>query len=79
MKAYHQLPPQLEIQELQGATMSSTNSTSLNRRSENVIVEAITIPAELKLCNVSGMYLALTLWKDPTIPRLKMFQKPSIV
>jgi hypothetical protein len=25
------------------------------------------------------MYLALTLWKLPTIPRLKIDQKPSIV
>ena len=51
-------------------------STSLNRRSENVVVEAIVIP-KLELCNVKWRYLALTLWKEPTMPRLKMLQKPS--
>jgi hypothetical protein len=70
MKAYHQLPPQLAIQELQRATMSSTNSTSLNRRSENVIVEAIMIPG-LKLCNVKWHVFGANLVERPNNPALE--------
>jgi hypothetical protein len=52
-------------------------SLSLNRRSENVIVEVIIVP-ELELCNVKVQVL-LTLLNVPTIPRLMMGPKPSIV
>jgi hypothetical protein len=43
---------------------------SCNRRSENVIVKAGIIP-ELELSDIEMKAFFLTLWKVPTIPRLK--------
>ena len=39
--------------------------TPLNRRSENVRIEAIVV-SKLEFGNVEHGYLALTLWKEPT-------------
>jgi hypothetical protein len=53
-------------------------SCALNRRSENVIVKAIIVP-ELELRNVKMMVFLTNMVDVPTMPRLKMLQKPSIV
>jgi hypothetical protein len=57
---------------------SLPTSASLDRFPENVRIGAVVIP-ELELGHIEGRYLAETLWKVPTTPRLKMLQKPSIV
>lgn len=45
--------------------------TPFKSRSENIIVEAIIVP-ELELRNVKMQVFLLTLWKVPTITRLKI-------
>jgi hypothetical protein len=58
--------------------MHSTASCAADRRSENVVVEAIIVP-ELELRNVEMQVFFFDLVEVPTIPRLMIDQKPSIV
>jgi hypothetical protein len=52
---------------------------SPNRRSKNIGVLPIVI-AELELSDIQRhIFLPLTLWKEPAMPRLIMDQKPSMV
>jgi hypothetical protein len=50
----------------------------MTRTTENVVVKAIII-MELKFRNVKVQLSLLTLWKGPTMPRLKALHRPSIV
>ena len=52
--------------------------TSLNRRSENVIVEAIIVP-ELELRNVKMQVFLAHVVESADDAALKMLQKPSMV
>jgi hypothetical protein len=59
-------------------SLGSKPSCALNSRSENVIVEAIIVP-ELELRNVKMQIFLADIVNVPTIPRLRIDQKPSIV
>jgi hypothetical protein len=56
---------------------TASHLTSLNRRSENVLVDANIIP-ELELCNVEWHAFAANLVEEPTIPRLRSASDEAI-